>query len=215
MCANYTPVTRAERLEQYFAAGNPAPYPDETWPGYAAPFVRRAREDVGYARELCTGLFGLVPYWAKDLGIGRRTYNARSETVAEKPSFRDAWRRGRRCIVAAESFFEPNWESGKAVRWRIARADGKPMGIAGLWGSWRSPDGVEIVSFTMLTVNATSHPVMQRFHKPQDEKRMVVLLDETAYDDWLEAPLSRADSFMKRYPAEGLVAQPAPRPLSR
>lgn len=212
MCANYVPVTDIERLKLFFAVLRPAPVPDETWPGYAAPFVRQARGAHGHAREAATGLFGLVPYWSKDLAIGRRTYNARSETVAEKPSFRDAWKYGRRAIVPAEAIFEPNWEGGRAVRWRIARRDGAPMGIAGLWGAWRAPDGAELLSFTMLTVNADGHPLMQRFHKPDDEKRMVVVLDEADYDAWLDAPADRMRDFLQRYPADALDAVPSPRP---
>ncbi|HYF61140.1 MAG TPA: SOS response-associated peptidase [Burkholderiaceae bacterium] len=212
MCANYVPVTDPDRLRLFFAVVRGDPLPPETWPGYAAPFVRRARDAAGYDREGAVGLFGLVPHWSKDLAIGRRTYNARSETAAEKPSFRDAWRYGRRAIVPAESIFEPNWETGRAVRWRIARRDGRPMGIAGLWGAWRGPDGGELLSFTMLTVNADGHELMQRFHKPQDEKRMVVVLDEADYDRWLDAPQDAAPEFLARYPADALHAEPAPKP---
>jgi putative SOS response-associated peptidase YedK len=212
MCANYTPVTDLERMKLFFAVVRGEPFPPEAWPGYAAPFVRQRRDAPGHAREAAVGLFGLVPHWSKDLAIGRRTYNARSETVAEKPSFRDAWRLGRRCIVPAESIFEPNWESGRAVRWRIRRRDGAPMGLAGLWGAWRAPDGRELLSFTMLTVNADGHALMQRFHRPEDEKRMVVVLDEADYDRWLDAPQARMGDFLQRYPAEALEAEPAPRP---
>ncbi|MEI7446244.1 MAG: SOS response-associated peptidase [Burkholderiales bacterium] len=212
MCANYVPVTDLERLKLFFAVVRGDAVPEETWPGYAAPFVRRPREAVEHAREGAVGLFGLVPHWSKDLTIGRRTYNARSETAAEKPSFRDAWRHGRRCIVPAEAIYEPNWETGRAVRWKIRRVDGAPMGIAGLWGFWRGPDGRELLSFTMLTVNADGHPLMQRFHKPEDEKRMVAVLDEADYDRWLDAPVADTASFLERYPAEALEAEPAPRP---
>jgi putative SOS response-associated peptidase YedK len=215
MCANYTPVTDLERMKLFFAVVRGDAIPAETWPGYAAPFVRQARTAEGHAREAATGLFGLVPHWAKDPTIGRRTYNARSETVAEKPSFRDAWRYGRRCIVPAEDFFEPCWETGKAVRWRIRRRDGAPMGIAGLWSAWRGPDGGEVLSFTMLTVNADGHPLMQRFHKPDDEKRMVVVLDEADYDRWLDAPIARMRDFLVRCPADALEAEPAPRESRR
>jgi putative SOS response-associated peptidase YedK len=210
MCANYTPVTDLERMKLFFAVVRGEPVPPETWPGYAAPFVRQAREAEGHAREAAIGLFGLIPHWSKDLSLGRRTYNARSETAAEKPSFRDAWRHGRRCIVPAESIFEPNWEGGKAVRWRIRRRDGAPMGLAGLWAFWSGPDGRELLSFTMLTVNADGHPLMQRFHKPDDEKRMVVVLDEADYDRWLDAPRDRMTDFLQRYPADALEAEPAP-----
>lgn len=212
MCANYTPVSERERLKFFFAVQHSELFPDETWPGYAAPFVRQARDREQHTREVRTGLFGLVPYWAKDLTIGRRTYNSRSETAAEKPSFRDAWRFGRRCIIPAESIFEPNWETGKAIRWRIKRKDGAPMGIAGLWGAWKAPDGNELLSYTMLTINADGHPVMQRFHKPEDEKRMVVVLHEADYDAWLDAPAARMREFLQPYPAQSLEAEEAPRP---
>jgi putative SOS response-associated peptidase YedK len=212
MCANYLPVTAADRLAQYFGVERPPDaLPPEVYPGGLAPFIVRARDRVELARDLRLGLFGLVPHWAKDLAFGRRTYNARSETVTEKPSFRDAWRQGRRCIVPVEAVFEPNWESGKAVRWKVTRHDGLPMGLAGLWGWWRAPDGREWLSFTMLTINADAHPVFNRLHRPGEEKRMVVILDEADYDAWLEAPLERARDFLKPYPAEWLSAEPSPR----
>jgi putative SOS response-associated peptidase YedK len=216
MCANYVPVTDLERMKLFFAVMRGDPVPEETWPGYAAPFVRQSREQaMGHEREAAIGLFGLVPHWSKDLAIGRRTYNARSETAAEKPSFRDAWRYGRRCIVPAESIYEPNWEGGRAVRWRIRRRDGAPMGIAGLWGAWRGPDGGQLLSFTMLTINADGHALMQRFHKPEDEKRMVVVLPEADYDRWLDAPVGETAAFLQRWSADEFEAEPAPRPPAR
>lgn len=211
MCANYHPVTAQDRLLAFFGVERPPDaVPPETWPGYLAPFVVRARDRVELARESQAGLFGLVPHWAKDLAFGRRTYNARSETVHEKPSFRDAWRRGQRCIVPAEAIYEPCWETGRAVRWRIARADGVPMGIAGLWSAWRGPDGRMLPTFTMLTINADDHALMRRFHKPGDEKRMVVILDEAEYDAWLECPVERQRDFLRAWPADRLHAEPAP-----
>ena len=212
MCANYTPVTSAERLRKSFNVETSGVYPDETWPGYEAPFIRHAHDQVEHSRELAVGLFGLIPHWSKDLSIGRHTYNARSETVSQKPSFRDAWRFGRRCIVPVESIFEPNWETGQSIRWRIHRKDGAPMGLAGLWGVWRGPDGRELQSFTMLTINADGHDVMQHFHKPEEEKRMVVILDESDYDRWLDAPGERMTDFLTRFPADALSAEPAPKP---
>lgn len=154
-----------------------------------------------------------MPHWEKDYTVARHTYNGRVESVAVKPIFRDFWRHGQRCIVPVESFFEPNWESGKAVRWRIKRKDCAPMGLAGLWGAWKTQDGRKILSFTMLTINADGHDVMQHFHKPADEKRMVVILDEGDYDRWLDAPREQMPDFLTRYPAEWLMAEPAPRPV--
>ena len=117
------------------------------------------------------GLFGLVPFWSADLKLAKRTYNARSETAAEKPSFREAWRQGQHCIVPAASFFVPDWRSGKAVATRISRTDGQPMGIAGLWSGWMSPHGELVHSFTMLTINAETHSLMRQFHKPAGRGR--------------------------------------------
>jgi len=160
-------------------------------------------------REALPGQFGLLPHWAKDDKLGRRTFNARSETAATLPSFRDAWRKGQRCIIPAEAIFEPDWRSGKAVATRISRADGEPMGIAGLWSWWRAPSGNEIKSFTMLTINADQHALMRNYHKPGDEKRMVVILPAGEYDDWLSAPPARTNEFLRQYPADALVAVPA------
>lgn len=101
--------------------------------------------------------------------------------MAGKPSYRDAWRLGRRCIIPSDAFYEPDWRSGKAVPTRICRVDGKPMGLAGIWTGWRAPDGQIVRSYSMLTINADDHPLMNQFHKPQDEKRMVVILPEDRY----------------------------------
>lgn len=134
------------------------------------------------------------------------TYNARTETVAEKPSFRDAWKKAHHCIIPAEAIFEPDWRSGKAVPTRVSRADGEPMGIAGLWSWWKSPKGDVLHSFTMLTINADQHPLMNQFHKPTDEKRMVVILPEDRYDDWLLADAGSSGDFLNLYPSEALRA---------
>jgi putative SOS response-associated peptidase YedK len=156
------------------------------------------------------GLFGLIPHWAGEMTFGRRTYNARSETVAEKPSFRDAWRNGQHCIVPVEHIYEPDWRGGTAVPTRIQRKDGKPMGIAGLWASNTKATGEEVFSFTMLTVNADEHELFKNFHKPGDEKRMVVILREDQYDEWLDAPAARSMAFMQQFPAQLLMATAEP-----
>ena len=213
MCANFEPVLRPERLQQYFGVGPVEGCPPETWPGYAAPFVSPSADPTqSGVREAFVGRYGLVPSWAKDLNIGRRTYNARSETVAQLPSFRDAWRSGQRCVVPLEAFYEPNWESGVGVRWRIQSTDAIPLGVAGLWSQWHAPNGVSVLSFTMLTVNADAHPLMRRFHRPDDEKRMVVILPESDYDQWLNGSEGDARSLLRSYPAELLTAAPAPLP---
>jgi len=182
----------------------------DLWPGYQGMLIRRPRErdsgdDAVPDREALPGLFGLVPHWANDLKICRSTYNARTETVATKPSFRDAWMKAQHCIIPAQALYEPDWRTGKAIPTRIERADGRPMGIAGLWSAWKSPQGEWVHSYTMLTINADAHPLMNQFHKPPDEKRMVVVLPEASYDQWLVAAPERSGPFLVPFAAEGLM----------
>lgn len=213
MCAHFDPQTDPYRLKAHFGVFDiPPGLKSSVWPGYTGPFLRRHEfADVGDEavphRELLAGAFGLIPHWAKDTTFARRTYNARSETVHEKPSFRDAWRWGRHCIIPAEAIYEPDWRTGKAVQTRITRADGNPMGIAGLWSEWKSPQGETVHSFTMLTINADTHAFMCQFHKPEDEKRMVVILHEKDYDAWLDAPAKDSRDFLYAYPEDELVAE--------
>ena len=164
----------------------------DMWPGYLGAFIRRhpqadAGDEAVPAAEAVNGLFGLVPHWATDTKITKSTYNCRSETAAVKPSFREAYKRNQRCIIPAQAIYEPDWRSGKAVATRIERVDGESLGIAGLWSSWKNPKNGWVHSFTMLTINADAHPLMNHFHKPTDEKRMVAILERERYQEWLEA----------------------------
>ena len=213
MCSHYQAVKDQERLRRHFGVAGPAePGREDLWPGYVGSFIRRhPMADVGDEAvpplEALTGLFGLVPHWSTDTKIARHTYNARSETVAVKPSFRDAWKHGQHCIIPADAFYEPDWRSGRAVATRIASADGAPLGLAGLWARWRSPQGEPVHSYTMLTINADAHPLMRQFHKPGEEKRMVVILAPQHYQAWLGASAAAAPEFLKAWPAERLLAQ--------
>ncbi len=214
MCSNYTPPRR-ELLPAHFGVDAPAaPWKEEAFPGYLAPIIRLADDGSGEL-ESVTACFGMVPHWA-ELKLSRHTYNARSETAAAKPSFRHAVAKRQRCIVPAESIFEPCYESGRAVRWRIARDDDTPLAIAGLW-EWRpngGPGDAPLCSFTMLTINADAHPLMRRFHRPEDEKRMVALLTADQYRPWLEAGTAEMSAFLRPWPADKMKAEPAPRAVS-
>jgi putative SOS response-associated peptidase YedK len=163
-------------------------------------------------RELVAGQFGLVPPWVKSASDAKlrstKLVNARSETVTTSTNFRGAWLAGQRCIVPMRAFIEEDWRSGKPVPTRISRVDGKPMGVAGLWESWTGADGAVIVSFTLLTVNANSHALMGRYQPPGNEKRMLAILNEGAYDAWLSARPDKAKEFMRAYPANWLTANP-------
>lgn len=210
MCTNFTPTKRPEWVKSTLGVELPSDFPVETYPGYPAPIVVKSHQTERVACGLAR--FGLIPVWAKDDRISRHTYNARSETVAEKPSFRSGWRNRQYGLVLVDDFFEPSYETGKAVRWRIGLASGDPFGIACLWDRWTDPTSGElVVSFSMLTVNANDHPVMRQFHNPGDEKRTPVVISTDAYDRWLSAAPAEAAEMMTWEHMPELISQPAPR----
>ncbi len=213
MCANYVPVTRRARLLSFFGVERDRDgHPADTFPLNVAPFIRLAQDGEGTLPVVADGLFGLLPHFAAEVGFGRRTYNARSETVHRLPSFRDAWAKGHRCIIPAEAIYEPNYESGKAERWTIYQEGQVPFGIAGIYTQWRDfRTGQNLFSFSMLTVNADDHPLLRRFHKPEDEKRMVVILHPGDYAQWLACPVGEAHRFMQQWMGP-LLAAPLPLP---
>ncbi|NOU24100.1 MAG: SOS response-associated peptidase [Methylotenera sp.] len=212
MCSNFQPIKNhhANWVKQHFNCNLPnAEWRSEAYPTYPAPFIYL---ENGQPRcELAQ--FGLVPHWATDKKkFGLKTYNARSETVHEKPSYRSAWKERRFGLVLAESFYEPNWESGKAVRWRIKRADSEPTVIASIWERFIDKETGEIIfSFSMLTINANGHEVMKHFHKPEDEKRSVVVLNDSQYLPWLNANHDDARSMLNLAPSDFLMSEEAPR----
>jgi putative SOS response-associated peptidase YedK len=189
----------------------------DLWPRKLGVFVRNVRAvegaepDAKPVRELGVGQFGFVPQWVKSASDAKlrstKMVNARSETVTTSNNFRDAWLAGQRCIVPMMAFFEDDWRSGKAVPTRITRVDGKPMGVAGIWERW-AKDGTEIISFTLLTVNANSHALLHRYQQNGNEKRMPVILGEGAYDAWLNTKPEKAREFMRAYSANLLTANP-------
>ena len=92
---------------------------------------------------------------------------------------------------------------------RIARVDGLPMGVAGVWSRWKDPeDGTELLSFTIITINANAHQLMNRYQQPGSEKTMPAILNEGAYDAWLGARAAQAKEFLRPYPAQKLLANP-------
>jgi putative SOS response-associated peptidase YedK len=211
MCANYTPVG-PERLRRFFGVGvSRDHWVAEAYPGHVAPIVCAGGGDPE-PRVGRLAVFGLIPPWSRDGRDARRCYNARTETVAEKPSFRHAWRARQWCVVPAEAIFEPRHEDGRAVRWRIVSADRSPLAIAGMWEAWRSPGGQMVGSFTMLTINADGHPMMGAFHAPGEEKRSVVLLAADEVDAWLGADPGQARALLRAFEGSRVRTEPAPRP---
>jgi len=230
MSNHYESVQIAALYPDAFGVAAPAaPVGREVWPRQPGVFIRQAVPQAAAAadagppppepaahalpsRELVAGQFGLVPRWVKSASDAKlrstKLVNVRSETVTTSNNLRDAWLGGQRCIVPMMAFLEDDWRSGKAVPTRIARVDGQPMGVAGLWESWTGTGGEVIVSYTLLTVNANSHALMHRYQQPGNEKRMLVILNEGAFDAWLSARPEKAREFMRAYPANWLTANP-------
>lgn len=212
MCSNYSPIrsTKANWVNSNFNSDLPdASWRTEVYPTYPAPFIYL--QDGQPKCELAE--FGLRPFWAKDKRYGTKTYNARSETVAERPSYKNAWVKRQFGLAIMENFYEPNWETGKAVRWGIERADAEPIAVASIWERWIDKETGEIIfSFSMLTVNADGHPVMKHFHKPKDEKRSIVVLNDSDYLNWLNASHDDAKELLQVAPSDFLKSYPAPLP---
>lgn len=218
MTAHFESVQNAAMYPDAFDVAAPEiAFERDLWPRKLGVFVRNAPAAEGAAvdsapvRELGVGQFGFVPQWVKSASDAKlrstKMVNARSETVTTSNNFRDAWLAGQRCIVPMMAFFEDDWRSGKAVPTRITRVDGKPMGVAGIWERW-AKDGTEIISFTLLTVNANSHALLHRYQQNGNEKRMPVILGEGAYDAWLNTKPEKAREFMRAYSAQLLTANP-------
>ena len=111
-----------------------------------------------------------------------------------------------------ESFYEPNWETGKAVRWAIKRTNGEPCAAASIWERIVDKEtGEVIMSFSMLTINADGHDVMKHFHRPEDEKRSIVVLKDTEYQPWLNANHDEARSLLNLAELGFLDSKAAPR----
>ena len=196
MCVQYQTTVNVDWVKTHFDLDLPNTVPHEVFPTYPGTIILKShntqRTAIGPAR------FGLIPSWAKDEDFGRKTYNARSETVSQKPSYRHAWTARHYALALADAFYEPCYESGKAVRTKIEQVNREPMAIASIWDTWTEPDtGELIVSFSMLTIEASKHPLMNRCHKPDDEKRTVVPLRSELFQDWLNASSDTAQELLQ------------------
>lgn len=204
MCGRFTLKTPAPRLAEFFVVPSfPTLSPRyNIAPTQLVVCVRAV--DGGTGREAANLKWGLIPSWAKDASIGSRMINARSETAAEKPSFRSAFQR-RRCIIPADGFYE--WQKLADRRrqpWFIHLPEEAPFGFAGLWESWKSKDSGEVVaSCTILTTQASED--LQELHE-----RMPVILPPEAHAAWLssEASPGQLQSLMVPLPKGTLLRHP-------
>ena len=211
MCGRYFQQRGPAAVARYFETMNPVPNLFASWnraPTQDALVVRRHPETG--ARHLDALRWGLVPRWAKDPSVGSRMINARGESLAEKPAFRDAYVK-RRCIVTADGFYEWRAEGRAKQAFAVAMRDGAPMPLAGLWEGWRGPDGTILRSCTIVTTEAT--PRLRSVHE-----RMPVILPPEAWPLWLgEAPAEQVaiQALIRPYPGEDLAVWPVDNRVGR
>ena len=186
MCGRYFQQRGPASVARYFETVNPLPNFAASWnraPTQDAMVVRRHPETG--LRHLDPLRWGLVPRWAKDASGAAKMINARSESVAEKPAFREAFRK-RRCLVTADGFYEWRTDGKSKQPYAVALADGAPMALAGLWEGWRAPDGSILRTCTIVTTEA--NPKLAAMHH-----RMPVILPREDWPAWLgEAPAEEA-----------------------
>jgi putative SOS response-associated peptidase YedK len=181
MCGRFSQQRPASELAEIFAA---EPLADELGPRYnVAPtdeaFVVVQRDE---RRAIAAYRWGLIPHWAADAKIAGRTFNARAETLSSSPAFRDALQR-KRCLVPVDGFYE--WRRAGRIRqpFHIARSDGGPLALAGLWAGWREPAGTVRRTFTIVTT--TPNAMMAQLHD-----RMPVVVPERSWSLWLDPTLT-------------------------
>ena len=215
MCTRYVSPDQAA-IERFWHVGrhNQPRWAEQIFPRAQGPFVRP--DGTTPERELVVGQWGLIPWFAKTAKLTYSTNNARFEEIASKPSYKQSWLHGRRCIIPAWSFDEPCWETGRNVWWRFRRADGAPWGLAGLWNAWTDRETGEVLqSYTMLTINADRHPLMSRMHRPdaklppdRQDKRSVVAIEFGDVDAWLRGSIDDAAGLMRAPSVDLIEAAP-------
>lgn len=209
MCSHYQTLKDAEKLLQRFGVLAPKrAYAYDMHKGYPGLFVRR--QPGTRDREAIVGRWGLIAPGASDYDRKLDTYNARDDRVATARNFRVAWHASQFCIIPADAIFEPDWRQKYQIATRFTRADGEPLGLAGMWSRGSDESGELVETYTMLTVNADDHPLFKHYHQHGKEKRMVVLLPDEEHDAWLDANLGQAMSMLRGAPAEAWVATPMP-----
>lgn len=201
MCGRFTQRSDSKQLAKAFEVGEV--------PSVEARYNVAPTQDVlavyepGDGREAAFFKWGLVPSWAKDKSMGARLINARSETVAEKPAFRQAFKQ-RRCIIPADGFYEWQRRGEGKQPFFFRMRDDRPFGFAGLWERWQGESGEVINSCAILTTEANE--VLRPVHD-----RMPVILHPDDYEMWLDVDARKLDlvrEMLRPYPAREITGYP-------
>lgn len=185
MCGRYSITDPDDAIRRLFGYDGPAlnwPPMYNIAPTTDVPVVIKGagKQASGQKRALVKARWGLIPSWAKDMKIGAKLTNARAETVAEKPSFRSAWQQ-RRCLIAADGFYEWQRDGATKIPFRAAYEDDRPFAFGGLWEGWDGPandTGAPVRSCTIITTAANS--ALSPIHH-----RMPVIIDPADFERWL------------------------------
>ena len=204
MCGRFVSDLDPATIAALFDVAPPLPNAAPTWnmaPTMQAPVVRR--HPASGERRLDLLRWGLLPHFTKDLKAARRPINARAETVRSLGLFRSAFAQ-RRCLVPASAFYEWRAEADGKQPFAVARADGAPMALAGLWESWTAPGGEVLRSFAIVTTTANAE--MSALHE-----RMPVILERDAWAQWLDGAGDAAAVLMRPAPDGTLRSWPVSR----
>jgi putative SOS response-associated peptidase YedK len=204
MCGRYVRRSDKQRIAEHFRVHGPS-VPDFGQSYNVAPQtfqpVVRLNQETG-EREIVLMRWGLIPFWAKDAKMGLSTINAKAETVATAPSFREAFK-SRRCLVPADAFYEWQKLDAKTKQpFAIALKDGSPYAFAGLWERWREPATKEpLETFTVITTDPNE--LVEPLHN-----RMPVILQPKDYDRWLTPgdPARPPVDLLRPFSAEYMTA---------
>jgi putative SOS response-associated peptidase YedK len=204
MCGRYRLSRRKQIIEEQFDCG---PWEDEWNPRYniaptqPVPVIRQHPKEP--VRQISTMRWGLIPHWAKDLSIATNTINAKSETAAEKPAFRDPLK-FRRCLIPADGFYEWSRKGTSKQPFCFEMNEGELFAFAGLWDGWKDATGNWVKTCSILTTipNAVTSAV---------HDRMPVILDPGSYDLWLDPGMQDAGAIselLKPYDARLMRSYP-------
>lgn len=203
MCGRFAFYSPAEATAALFGAGNVEPI-ESRYNIAPTQEIAAIRHDADGKSELASLRWGLVPFWAKEASIGNRMINARAETVAEKPSFRNAYRK-RRSLILADGFYEWHREGDVKTPWYISQASNEAFAFAGLWEDWTDKETGESLQTTAIVTTAADN-FMSRLHS-----RMPVLLTPETAERWLAGDMQILDEasaiypVMQAWPVEGKV----------
>ena len=204
MCGRFTLRAPASVVAEHFALFDMPPFSSQfnIAPSQPVAVVRLDPQQTPPRRELAWLRWGLIPSWAKDPAVGNQMINARAETAAEKPAYRTAFRR-RRCLVAADGFYEWQRTDKRKQPYFIHMRDDRPFAFASLWEAWEGPDHSFIESCTLLTTEPNE--LVQPIHN-----RMPVIVAKEDYERWLDPAVQKPEQLalsLGPYPSEEMTAE--------